>query len=110
MDNGHNSPYQTMFGSSMDARAILGDQIEAGQDIDWSAVSYIGSALTDAFIALGMATEDWGEAGLLYIEGTTSEPYRFKQWALGLHQWNSTYRPYLGCNDDRMTHAPKGIC
>ena len=111
MDNGMNSPYQTMFGSSMDARAILGDQIEIGQNITWSEVSYVGSALTDAFIALGIATTDWGEAGLLYLEEDKS-PFQLRKWALGQYEWDDSMdwgHPWLGCNNDRMTHAPKGV-
>jgi len=103
LDNGFISPYQTMFGSSIDARAILGDQIESGQDLVWNETRYVGSALTDAFIALGIASFDWGELGLLYTD------YGFVPWSLGEYTWTNDTRPYLGCNNDRMTHAPKGV-
>lgn len=95
-----------MWTGSLDAKAVLGDQIEMGSDIDWTQVKYVGSALTDAFIALGLATEDWGEKSLLWLSD------EFKAWAQGEHQWDYSAddaRPWLGCNNDRMSHAPKGI-
>ena len=110
MDNNRNSPYQTLFGSEIDARAVLGDQIELGQDIIWSEMSYIGSPLTDAWIALETASDDWGELGLIYVEGKSTEPYQFRKWALGQYTWNdSDTTPALGCNNDRMMHCPKGV-
>ena len=95
-----------MWTGSLDARAILGDQIEAGQDMDWSTAKYVGSALTDAFIALGFATNDWGEKSLLWLSDD------FKAWSLGEHSWDysaADSRPWLGCNNDRMSHAAKGM-
>merc|ERR1719334_1048443 len=54
-----------------------------------------------------MVTEDWGELGLIYMTDN------FTNWALGEYTWPesnaSTYTPYIGCNNDRMAHVPKGI-
>ena len=109
MDSPVNSLYQNMWGGAFDARACLGDQIEAGDDLDWTQVSYVGNALMDSFIALGMATTDWGEMGMFYMEGTAFGQYDgFGQWTLGQNTFSNFTHPYLGCNNDRMTHVPKG--
>ena len=95
-----------MWTASLDARAVLGDQIEAGQDLDWSAVQYVGTALTDSYIALALATSDWSEKSLLWLNDA------FIEWSLGEHSWGTEMddaHPWLGCNNDRMSHAPKGI-
>ena len=94
-----------MWTGALDARAILGEQIESGEDIDWTKVEYVGTALTDAFIALGLSTEDWGQKSLLWLSDD------FNDWALGRHSWSYSAddaRPWFGCNNDRMSHAPKG--
>ena len=111
MDDGMSSPYQSMFGSALDARAILGEQIEGGQDnIKWSEMQYVGTPLTDAIVAMSAASDDWGEMGLMWVTD------HFSGWALGQYQWNDDGQvltdeshPYLGCNNDRMTHVPKGV-
>ena len=105
----HSIRYQMMFGASIDASALLGDQIESGQDIVWSEVSYVGSALTDSYIALYTATSDWSEMGLMWIEGEENGSERLYDWSLGQHQFDDNgSTPFLGCNNDRMSHAPKG--
>jgi len=91
----------------------LGTQINPGYyDIVWSEVEYVGSALTDAEILLSMVTEDWGEQGLIYMTDN------FTNWALGQYSWPEDVAtdskknkniPYIGCNNDRMAHVPKGI-
>ena len=114
LDSPVNSLYQNMFGAGLDARAILGDQILVGEDaLDWTTAKYVGSALVDATIAVGIASTDWAEMGLLYIEATSLGTYDgFSQWALGRYRFGDAYSlsrgPYLGCNNDRMTHVPKG--
>ena len=95
-----------MWTASLDARALLGDQIENGQNIAWSQVQYVGTALTDSYIALRLATNDWSEQSLLWISD------QFVEWSLGEHSWGSIKNdahPWLGCNNDRMSHAPKGM-
>ena len=102
--------YQNPWTAALDAKAILGDQIEAGMAIDWHSAEYVGSALTDAFVALALSTDDWNEKGLLWFDSHR----HFLSWALGHYQWppvqrEEAYHPQLGCNNDRMTHTPKGI-
>ena len=106
MDKPRESLYRNQFNAPLDASRVLGDQVLDGQDIIWSKARYVGSALTDAEIALSMATDDWGEQGLLVIDSN------FTNWAQGTHQWNDDEdleHPYLGCNNDRMAHVPKGV-
>merc|ERR1719474_2359581 len=81
-------------------------QIDMGEDIVWADVRYIGGPLTDASILLAMVTDDWGEQGLIMM------PENYTNWALGKHQWDDSTKaghPYLGCNNDRMAHVPKGV-
>merc|ERR1719447_843036 len=104
--------YRNQFNAPLDADALLGPQINGGYyDIVWSEVDYVGSALTDAEILLSMVTEQWGELGLIF---TTDN---FTGWALGEYSWpndsasddvKNDYIPYIGCNNDRMAHVPKG--
>ena len=106
MDKPRESLYRNQFNAPLDASRVLGDQIEMGQGLIWSETYYVGSALTDAEIALSLATDDWGEQGLLVID------QNFTDWAQGLHRWvddEDLEHPYLGCNNDRMAHVPKGI-
>ena len=102
------APFANQFKGPLDARALLGDQIEAGYwDIVWSDVSYLGSALSDAFIVLRLVTNDWEEMGLVYLENNITD------WALGKYQYPelsesadiSAY-PSIGCNIDQMGHVP----
>ena len=108
LDNGMTTPFLTMFGAAMDARALLGDQIEAGQNMSWIEAHYIGSHLTDAFMAVALSTSDWSEMGLLYVEGPTMSADKLLEWAVGQYTFDFA-NPVLGCNNDRMTHAPKGV-
>jgi len=106
MDKPTQSLYRNQFNAPLDASRILGDQLYDGQELVWSEAHYVGSALTDAEIALHLATDDWGEQGLLVIDD------QFVKWTKGLHQWDDDDRlghPYLGCNNDRMAHVPKGV-
>jgi len=106
MDDWNRSPFMNPWTGSLDARALLGEQIESGTAMNWTEAKYVGSALTDSFIALALATSDWGEKSLLWISDD------FIAWSLGLDSWDYTdkvSRPYLGCNNDRMSHAPKGV-
>jgi len=37
---------------------------------------------------------------------------KFSDWAFGNNQWDDedeSGHPYIGCNNDRMTHVPKGV-
>jgi len=106
MDKYHSAMYRNQFNAPLDARMVLGDQIEAGDDIVWADVHYEGSALTDAEILLSLVTNDWGEQGLIMID------QNYTDWVQGRHQWDDSTaagHPYLGCNNDRMAHVPKGV-
>jgi hypothetical protein len=111
MDNGWDTTFLNMWESGFDARAILGDQLDAGQDIVWSETEYVGSALMDSYIALHQATNNsnWGELGQMFMG-------EIANWATGGgYVWSDEStddgqgNPYLGCNNDRMTHVPKGV-
>ena len=100
--------YRNQFNGPLDATALLGEQIEAGYwDIEWWTVSYVGSALSDAFIVLELVTDDWEEMGLIYMENN------FTDWALGTYSYpvdgDTAEYPNIGCNSDRMGHVPKGL-
>jgi len=69
--------FRNQFNAPLDAHAVLGSQIEAGQDLKWSEVDYVGSPLTDAEILLSLVTDDWGERGMLLITK------KFSDWAFG---------------------------
>merc|ERR550525_1983419 len=106
LDRSGNFTYQNQFAAPLDARAMLGEQIEDGSDIVWAETQYVDNALTDALLMLTALTEDWGELGQSLI------PDVMIDWVLGEGDWvddNSWNRPYLGCNVDRMGHIPKGL-
>ena len=78
-------------------------------DIDWHNTTYVGNALTDAYVALALGTDSWDDKGLLWFDSHR----HFLSWAMGNYRWppenrEDTYHPQLGCNNDRMTHTPKG--
>ena len=114
IDNGYNSEFKHMFDGALDARALLGEQVETGQNISWNETQYVGSPLTDAFIAMALAASDWVEMGQLYLGETHNNSIsNLRDWTLGNFTFSgddNTTHPELGCNNDRMTHAPKGIC
>ena len=106
LDKFNTAMYRNQFNAPLDASALLGNQLERGQDLLWSEASYVGTALSDASILLSLVTDDWGEMGLLFLDND------FSDWAMGKHQWNDhdeEEHPYLGCNNDRMAHVPKGL-
>jgi len=106
MDKYHSAMYRNQFNAPLDAKRVLGGQIYEGQDMVWGSVHYEGSPLTDASILLAMVTDDWGEQGLIMMDSN------YTNWALGKHQWDDSTKaghPYLGCNNDRMAHVPKGV-
>jgi len=88
------------------------EQLSLGQDITWSEMEYQGSALMDAYIAFHIATNNsnWGELGQMFMG-------QIADWSINKDdfQWSDTKSddgegsPYLGCNNDRMTHVPKGV-
>jgi len=99
--------YRNQFNGPLDASWLLGDQTVTGDNaMPWADVEYRGSPLTDASVLLSLVTNDWGEQALMFI------PEDFQQWALGNNLWNNTANtshPHLGCNNDRMSHVPKGV-
>jgi len=107
LDRNGNYTYQNQFAAPLDARAILGSQIEVGNDdMVWSEAQYVGTALTDALLMLSALSEDWGELGQSLI------PDVFISWVLDEAEWgdeSEMAHPYLGCNVDRMGHIPKGV-
>ena len=55
-------------------KALLGPKINTQrQSFAWSDVEYVGSALTDAEIVLGLATNDWAELGFSWFDSDFSE-------------------------------------
>jgi len=86
--------------------------LSAGQNITWSEMTYAGSALMDAYVAFHIATNNsqWGELGQMFM-GDLAD------WAINKDDWRFSNaatddgegKPYLGCNNDRMTHVPKGV-
>jgi hypothetical protein len=109
LDSKTQAMYRNQFNAPLDARALIGDQLDAGyDDIVWSDVEYIGSALSDAEVLLSLVTDDWEELGLVFMENN------FTDWAQGTAQWSddsspNSAHPFIGCNVDRMGHVPKGI-
>ncbi len=107
MDKSGNYTYQNQFAAPLSARAMLGSQVEVGDDdMEWENAHYVGTALTDALLMLNLLTDDWGELGQSLI------PEKMNSWVLGKYQWSATNdedSPYLGCNVDRMGHIPKGV-
>ena len=106
MDKYGEAIYRNQFNAPLDAKALLGDQLVNQPEITWSEVEYVGSALSDAEILLGLVTEDWAEQALLFM------PNSFTAWAMGKAKWDDhrdDARPWLGCNNDRMAHVPKGV-
>ena len=107
LDRSEEYTYQNQFAGPLDARAMLGPQIEVGNDdIIWSEMHYVGTALTDALILLQLLTDDWGELGNSLVHSNMTS------WTLGQFTWSDEEKedsPYLGCNVDRMGHIPKGV-
>jgi len=99
--------YKNPFDAALDASAMLGDQLisNAANEMDWTSVRYRGSVLTDVAIILDMVTPDWGLMGFSRV---SDELWR---WAKGEARWTAEKggHPYLGCNNDRMTHVAKGV-
>merc|ERR550525_106468 len=110
MDHAMNAMYRNQFNAPLDATALLGDQLDLRENVDWANVKYVGSALSDAEITLKMIGQDWGDLALVYLTDD------FTNWAIDNHSWPSSDNasfaddtPYFGCNNDRMGHVPKGV-
>ena len=59
-------------------KALLGPKINTlRKSFLWSEMEYVGSALTDAEIVLGLATNDWAELGFSWFDSD------FSDWAQG---------------------------
>lgn len=113
LDDGWDTSFLNFWESGFDAEALLGaEQLSAGQNITWSEMTYAGSALMDAYVAFHIATNNsqWGELGQMFM-GDLAD------WAINKDDWRFSNaatddgegKPYLGCNNDRMTHVPKGL-
>ena len=107
LDKYHDTPYSNPYNAGFDAESLLGiDVINMGYgNQDWTTIQYRGDVLIDAHIAMDIATDDWGEKQLLFIDTN------FRNWALGKYSWTNDEfggYPYIGCNGDRMTHVNKG--
>jgi len=109
LDKANRFVYKNPFDAGLDAEAMLGsDQLfdNAFDELDWSTVHYKGSALTDVTIVLDMVSEHWGIAGFSRISEN------MWRWSIGNLSWTEDgedVHPYLGCNNDRMTHVAKGV-
>ena len=107
MDRSEEYTYQNQFAAPLDARAMLGAQVDVGNaDLVWSEAHYVGTALTDALMLMNLLSDDWGELGQSLV------PSNMTSWTLGDFVWSDeseTDSPYLGCNVDRMGHVPKGV-
>ena len=78
LDKSGNYTYQNQFAAPLDARAMLGTQIEVGQDnLKWGTAQYVGTALTDAMLMITAITDDWGELGQSLV------PQEMLGWTLG---------------------------
>jgi len=121
LDRADEYTYQNQFAAPLDARAMLGDQVETGNDdMPWTETQYVGTSLTDALLLINMLSDDWGELGQSLVGASD-----LLDWTIGEYQWTDdaadreetdagglptdTDSPYLGCNVDRMGHVPKGI-
>lgn len=81
------------------------DQLAKGHDSKWSEAEYVSTALTDAYLVQMEVTSDCGQNGTLQISS------EFMEWSRGTHRWNDDAvddHPYFGCDNDRMSHVPKG--
>ena len=70
----------------------------------WADATYHGDALTDALLALDMATV-WSEKGRMVIGDELID------WSLGVDgaSWTAETHPSLGCNGDAASMSPKGV-
>merc|ERR550525_1105493 len=67
MDHARHAMYRNQFNAPLDATALLGDQLDLRENVDWANVKYIGFALSDAEITLKMIGQDWGDLALVYL-------------------------------------------
>ena len=105
LDAPQSAMYRNQFNAPLDAKALLGDQLDLRENVDWENAKYIGSAMSDASILLAVMTDDWEELALTFLDTN------FIEWAIGNYSWpadNNHVTPYIGCNVDRMGHVPKG--
>merc|ERR1719266_1234071 len=83
LDRSGEYTYQNMFAGPLNARAMLGKQVEAGNDgLVWSETHYVGTALTDAVIMIQLLTDDWGELQNSLV------PSEMTSWTLGDYVWS----------------------
>ena len=80
----------------------------------FSQFKYVGSAMTDGYIALGHLTDNWDYLGGTTLQSakTTDKDWRNDMnnlylWATGEHSASSQWK--FGCNQDIMFHSGKGI-
>merc|ERR1712242_621999 len=83
LDRSKEYTYQNQFAAPLDARAMLGSEVEQGNGhMTWTEVQYAGTALTDALLMINMLTDDWGELGQSLIGASD-----FLDWTIGEYQW-----------------------
>ena len=67
--------------------------------------NYVGSVLTDAYIAMGTLSDDWNYLGFLQI--SRNDDFSLTKWTQGEGIGDDTWR--FGCNQDIMGHSGKGL-
>ena len=97
-------PAESLFGSKAKLLGYRTDVHEASNP-NTSSYKYIGSVVTDAYIALGTFCDDWGYLGQeLLFQTVKSDSIAY--WAIGENSAPTTWA--FGCNQDVMFHSGKG--
>jgi len=90
----------------MDALSMIGekelDYYKYELDNDFSETSYIGNALTDAFIAMNKLSDNWNYLGGMMIKNDVTVPWAEDEAGF-YDDWG------FACNVDPMLHSGKGI-
>jgi len=109
LDRRNQAPFRNPMGGVIDAAALLGDlsELDLNDDgsVNWRKARYRGDVLTDAFVALEVATAEWGERGLMALGQD------FVDWTQGLLPFTNDDEghPLFGCNNDAMGMLPRGV-
>ena len=107
LDKQLTAPYKNVFNAAFDAEALLGaptlQRIAREGDAAWPDAAYVGDVVVDAQLALDVASANWDRKGLLMAGDD------FVAWARAERSWDRDAHPLLGCNNDAMSHVPKGV-